>query len=279
VPEGCPEQVTFEARLVALGTEAGGERLTIEVAPAWSGLYRGVVVIEAEGRERVERVIADEACADVVDALAITAALVLRAGLPEVPAPDPPPLPPDPPEVTPPPASAPPAPSGFPVRGWLGAGLRLGLGPTPDFSAALDVAGGLELDRLVVTLRGAFFPEAAALSPTGGGVALFALTGTLEVGGRIGDALALVPAAVLEVGAAVARGLDVARPRTEAAPTVDVGLALTGQAEVGALRFFLRLDLLLAAVRPAYLVGEGEVFQAPPVRGTGTLGLAWVVGP
>lgn len=291
VPSGCGTAEGFTARLADLGAEPGDAEITVRVAPAWSGLFRGELRIERSGSVAVERMIEDDVCADVVDALAISAALVLRS--PPEPLPPPPavepsarpsaveveaaPIPEPPPVVVP---------QGLRLRGVAGAAFRLGLGPVPGFSVAPELFAALEIDRFVVGLHLLYWPEAGWLEPSPGsqGVALQAMGTTLELGARIGDDVGLIASAVLELGAAVGRGLGVDRPRTEVAFTADVGASLAGYLEVAnpavaSVRFFLRADLLFALAQPAYVLSSGLSYETPLVRGTGSAGLALVFGP
>lgn len=291
VPSGCGTPEGFTARLADLGAEPGDAEITVRVAPAWSGLFRGELRIDRSGAVAVERMIEDDVCADVVDALAISAALVLRS--PPEPLPPPPPPEAEPSEgeveveVAPSP-EAPPAvvPAGLLLRGVAGAGFRLGLGPVPGFSVAPELFGALEIERFVVGLHWLYWPEGGLLeaSPGGQGVALQAMGTTLELGARIGDDVGLIASAVLELGAAVGRGLGVDRPRTEVAFTADVGASFVGYVEVAnpavaSVRFFLRADLLFALAQPAYVLSSGLSYETPLVRGTGSAGLALVFGP
>lgn len=286
VPEGCPEAAAFLDELAELGVEPGAARITVSVAPAWSGLARGVVRVEQDGFAPDERVIEDEVCADVVDALAISAALVLRTGLtplvedaPDENAPgsDPDPVvteetPEETPEET------------LRVRGWIGGGLRVGLGPTPGLSLAPELAAGVEVGLFVASVRVVFWPETGAPPDAGTpgplgpvpGVALWGLGTTLEVGGRIGDWIAVVPTAVAELGATVARGTHVERPRTEGAFVLDAGIAATVQLDLGPVRVFVRGDLLFGLVEPRYQSAGSQAFEGPVVRGSGTAGAAYV---
>lgn len=282
VPEGCPDAAAFLAELAELGVEPGAARITVSVAPAWSGLARGVVRVEQDGFSPDERVIEDEVCADVVDALAISAALVLRTGLTPAPVAD---VEPDERDPDPAPIETPETPAEtLRVRGWIGGGLRVGLGPTPGLSLAPELAAGVELGLFVASVRVVFWPETGAPPDAGTpgpigpvpGVALWGLGTTLEIGGRIGDWIAVVPTAVAELGATVARGTHVERPRTEGAFVLDAGIAATVQLDLGPVRVFVRGDLLFGLVQPRYQSAGSQAFEGPVVRGSGTAGAAYV---
>lgn len=291
VPEGCTGREAFVGRLDALGAVPGAVRVAVEVAASWSGLLRGVVVLTRPDAPPVERAIEDEVCADVLDALAIAAALFLR-GEPPRDVPEAAPAAPAPvvePAVVPPRGEVPPAPvesaHGPRVRVALGGGPRLGLGPVPDFALAPDLFLAVEIDRFVVALHVLGWPESTAphgaggvLSPDAPGVALYALGSTLELGARLGDDVAVVPAAVLELGAVVGHGVGVERARTEVALACDAGVSTTVLFELGAVRLFVRADLVFALVQPVYVVGGLAAYQAPIARGTGMVGLAYLFG-
>lgn len=290
VPDGCTTRDAFAARLDALGAVPRAVVVTVEVGASWSGLVRGVVVLTRPGAPPVERVIEDEVCADVLDALAIAAALYLR----EPPVVEVTPSDPDVDAVVPtvdgpvveePPRAPPIVPPGPPVRVALGAGLRLGLGPVPGLAVAPDIALWVDVDRFVVAVHLLGWPEAAAPDgagnpgpPASPGVAMYALGSTVELGARLGDDVAVVPAAVLELGAVLGRGVGVERPRTDVAFACDAGIAASGQLDLGPVRLFVRADLLFAVTQPAYVVGTAAAYQTPVVRGTGMLGLAYLFG-
>lgn len=286
VPAGCSSTEAFVVRLESLDAALVGAHLVVTVEPSWSGLMRGVLRVEREGAVPVERMIEDDRCEDVVDALAITAALVLRMP----PEPLPPPEEVDVPDVTvalpvQPPANDDPAAEArpLPLRGLLSVAFRLGLGVVPGVSVAPDLGAALEVDRLVIGLHLLYWPEAGAPSDLGvavsQGVALQALASTIEVGARLGEDLGIVPSVVVELSGVVARGLGVEAPRTEWAFACDVGAALVAYLDVAGLRFFVRGDLLFALAQPAYVVGARPAYETPAVRGTGSVGMAVLFGP
>ncbi len=287
VPAGCSSTEAFVVRLESLDAALVGAHLAVTVEPSWSGLMRGVLRVEREGAVPVERMIEDDRCEDVVDALAITAALVLRMP----PEPLPPPEEVDVREVTVAPPVQPPlnddlgpgARPPLPLRGLLSVAFRLGLGVVPGVSIAPDLGAALEVDRLVIGLHLLYWPEAGAPSDLGAGVsqgvALQALASTVEVGARLGEDLGIVPSVVVELGGVVARGLGVEAPRTEWAFACDVGAALVAYLDVAGLRFFVRGDLLFALAQPAYVVGARPAYETPAVRGTGSAGMALLFGP
>lgn len=281
VPADCGSPETFAARLDALGAAPGSARLAVEIAPSWSGLVRGVVVVTRAHGAPVERAIEDDVCADVLDALAIAAALALRSPAVAIAPPDPPievtpePLP-EPEPITPTPAPPP------RVRVALGAGLRAGLGPVPGLALAPDVSIAVDVEYFFASIHVLAWPESAA--PTGAGapsqpgVALYALGSTLEVGGRLGNDVAIVPAAVLELSAVVARGIGLEQPRTEVAFACDAGASFALHVDLAPVRLFARVDALFAVTQPTYLVGSTTAYETPIVRGTGMLGISYVFG-
>ena len=94
-----------------------------------------------------------------------------------------------------------------------------------------------------------------------------------------GVALGLAISGVLELGASIARRADRAASESSATLLVDAGLAITMDGRVGPVWPFLRVDLLAAVVRPAYLVGDSLAFEAPAVRASLTLGVLFSPEP
>ncbi|MDQ3037285.1 MAG: hypothetical protein M3Y87_33130, partial [Myxococcota bacterium] len=148
------------------------------------------------------------------------------------------------------------------------------LGPAPGLALAPTVALALDVDRFVAALHFAYWPESAATLADGArGVTLWALTSGLELGYRIGDAISVAPCVVLEPSVAFARGVGVARPRSEAALVLDAGASISLFFDLDRVRLFVRADVLFGIVRPAYGVDGVTVFTGPEVRGTGSAGL------
>lgn len=287
----CGEAAAFVAGVGELGGSFDGFEVVVAVDAPEAGSFRGRLSIRRDGESLVDRELSDERCEDVVDALVIAAALALRSlpreaiepeALPrETIAPEeatPTPLPSE--VVAPPSEVVAPAPpvqtptSDGSVRVALGASLRVGLGPTPGLALAPDVALALEVERVIVALHFAYWPEAGATMPDETrGVALWAMTSTLEVGYRIGDELGVAPFAVLEPSVALARGVGVERPREEATLVLDGGVAVALMLDLDRVRLFVRADVLFGLVRPVYGVEGEAVFAGPSIRGTGGAGL------
>lgn len=282
----CGEAAAFVASVGELGGSFDGFEVSVEVGALAADSFRGRLRIRRDGEALVERELGDERCEDVVDALVIAAALALRS-LPreadraaDAIEPEPPAAAPAP-EVAepPPPELAPAAPVRSPasdgsVRVAIGASVRIGLGPTPGLAVAPAVAVALEVQRVLVGLHVAYWPESGAAVPDEArGVALWALTSTLEVGYRIGDDVSVAPLAVIEPSVAVARGIGVASPRTEATLVLDAGAAVALMLDVDRVRLFVRADVLFGIVRPVYGVDAEVVFASPSIRGTGAAGL------
>jgi len=283
VPEGCATEEAVRDRLEELGVRGADDAIvSLTTGRSWAELVRGEPRGE-QGRRVLERTIEDAACADVIAALTIAAALALREGLPEgAPAlpwgPDELPL--DPGEITSP-RPAPRPVHVVTIRGALGLEARLGLGPVPGPSIAPGLAGALDIDALRIALHAVYWPESTA---AGSGLLrpdaqLQAVTGTLEVGARTEGAFGLAISGVLELGASIARRADRAASESSATLLLDAGLAITMDGRVGPVWPFLRVDLVAAVVRPAYLVGDSLAFEAPPVRATLTLGVLFSPGP
>ncbi len=272
----CGERWTFAAGVAELGGSLDGFEVSVGVAETEAGTFRGRLGIARAGEALAERELEDASCADVVDALVIAAALALRA------LPAPPPAPPAR-DTTPiaatddetPPRTLPTAPpTGPSARVGLGASLRGGVGPTPGLSLAPALGLVVEVERVIVGLDVAFWPDAAATLADGQrGVALWALTSGLSVGYRVGDGFSIVPCAVLEATAAVARGIGVPSPRSEATFVLDVGASVALALDFDPVRIFVRGDVLFGLVQPAYGVEGERVFVGPTVRGTGGAGV------
>jgi hypothetical protein len=282
----CGDRWAFVAGVAELGGSFEGFDVSVGVVETEAGSFRGRLSVARGSEPLADRELEDAECADVVDALVIAAALTLRslrstssAGA----ASDAPvaPLPPDtitaaPPDDEVPPTDAPivePRPATS-ARFALGASFRGGLGPTPGVSLAPVLAISLEVERVLVTLDLAYWPEAGATLADGQrGVALWALTPTLELGYRIGDAFSVVPAIVIEPSAAIAHGVGVPSPRSEATLALDAGGALYVTLDLDRVRLFVRGDVLFGLVQPVYGVEGERVFASPTVRGTGGAGL------
>ncbi len=275
----CGEPWAFVAGVAELGGSFEGFEVAVGVTETDAGAFVGRLSIARAGQPLAERELSDTQCADVVDALVIAAALALRS----LPAAPPPPVPapveigpvaPPDDEAPPGPAVEAPPPASPSVRFGIGASFRGGLGPTPGVALAPVIALALEVDRVVVALHFAYWPEAGATLADGQrGVVLWALTSTVEVGYRIGDAVSFVPSLVVEPSAAVARGIGVAGARSEATLTLDAGASAALTFDVDRVRLFVRGDLLFGLVQPAYGVEGERVFSSPVVRGTGGAGL------
>ncbi|MBX3269291.1 MAG: hypothetical protein KF729_03465 [Sandaracinaceae bacterium] len=259
----CGDPSAFAARVEELGGELEGVEVEVGVSAVEEGFHGRLRVVR--GDERAAREIDDAGCEDVLDALAIAAALALRAlGAPAAPvALERAPAASEIPEAL--------APQGLAARLGVGAALRGGLGPVPDAALAPAVVVALELGPLWAGLSVSYWPEAAAtLDERGRGVTLFALGTTLEVGYRIGGEVAVVPCAVVESSVAFARGTGVERPRSEATWVLDAGAAvwLTLDLE-DRVRLFARAELLVGLARPIYGVEAEAVFASPLLRGAG----------
>lgn len=276
----CGEPWAFVAGVSELGGSFDGFEVQVGVTETDPGSFLGRLSISQGGQQLALRELTDTECADVVDALVIAAALALRS-LPTAP-PPPPPVPaetgpvaaPDD-EAPPPPGSSVEAPPQAPsIRFGLGASFRGGVGPTPGIALAPVIAVALEVERVIVALHFAYWPEAGATLADGQrGVVLWALTSTVEVGYRIGDAFSVVPSIVLEPSAAVARGIGVVGARSEATLALDLGASVSLTFDIDRVRLFVRGDLLFGVVQPAYGVESERVFSSPTVRGTGGAGL------
>jgi hypothetical protein len=275
----CGDQWAFVAGVADLGGSFDGFAVAVDVAPTEAGTFRGHLSIARDG-QTLEREIEDAQCGDVVDALVITSALALRS-LPPTPEPEPAveaptsePLEEPVDDETPSAPRPEPLPPASSVRLGLGAGLRGGLGPTPGPAIAPELVLALEVERVVVALRLAYWPEAGATLADGQrGVVVSAITSSVEIGYRIGDAFSVMPSLVLEPSAAFARGVGVMAPRAETALVLDGGAAVTLTLDVDRVRFFVRGDVLFGLVQPIYGVEGERVFVGPLVRGTGGAGL------
>jgi len=283
VPEGCASEDAVRARLEELGVRGADDAVvSLTAGESWAGLVRGELRVEQHGRA-LERTIEDQACRDVIAALTIAAALALREGLPEgEPAPPrgPDELPLDPGEIT--------SPRPLPrpvhvvvVRAAVGLEARVGLGPVPGPSIAPGLAGALEVDSFRVALHAVYWPEttaagSGALRPD---AQVQAITGTLELGARTDGAFGLGVAGVLELGASLARRSDRGVGDASATALADAGLAITMDGRFGPVWPFLRVDLLVALLRPAYLVGDSLAFEAPAVRASLTVGVLFSPEP
>jgi hypothetical protein len=269
-PAPCTDEGSIRAHLEALGvSEAGDARITLALSTSWAGLVRGDLHVEQRGRG-LERTLEDEACEDVVAALAIAAALALRGGLgegaPRATAPDVLPL-----EVIGRDADRPAAtaPRVLTPRIALGAEARIGQGPVPGWSIAPGLVLALALDALWLAARVSHWPASTASGDgtRAVGASLFALGAGLEIGARTEGDIGVLLAGVLETGFTLSRGVGVQRPEDVAAGLFDLGAAVTMEGRAGPFSLFVRVDLLACVVRPAYLVGEHVAFEGPALRG------------
>lgn len=273
----CGDRWAFVAGVAELGGSFEGYDVAVRVAPTEAGAFVGRLSIELPAGARAIRELEDANCADVVDALVIAAALTLRSLPPPAPRArvvDRPPVPATDDEM-PPALSAPvAAPSSPPPRIGFGASFRVGLGPVPGVAIAPVLAVALEIERVVVALHVAYWPVAGATLEDGRrGVVVGALASTLELGYRLGDEVSFVPSLAIEPSVALARGVGVASPRDEAVFVLDGGASAALSWDVGAIRLFVRADVLFALVQPVYGVEGERVFVGPTVRGTGGAGL------
>ena len=274
-PAVCADEGAIRARLLALGvTDADDARVTLALSTSWAGLVRGDLHVAQRGHT-LERTLEDEACEDVVAALTLAAALALRGGLgdgaPVVTAPDELPL-----ELIERDGERPTivTPHRIVPRVALGAEARLGQGPVPGLSAAPGLVFSVALESLWLAARASYWPASTARGDgtRAVGASLFALGAGLEVGARTDGDIGVLLAGVLEAGLTVSRGLGVERPEDVVAGLFDVGAAVTMEGRAGPFSLFARIDLLVAAVRPAYLVGEHVAFEGPALRGGLSLG-------
>jgi len=285
VPEVCASEESVRARLAEFGVEGVEDAsLTITTSTSWAGLVRGELRVEQRGAAAV-RSLEDLACEDVVGALVIAAALMLREGLhtttptTERPsAPDVLQL-----DVTERESARPPARVATPSVLRLSVGLegRAGFGPTPGLSVAPGIVGALSLDAFVAVVRLVYWPSSDALGdgsrPLGALVRAF--VGTLEAGARVGEDVGVSVTGVVEGGASISRGLGIVEARDVTSGVLDVGLAATMDGRVGLVTWFFRVDVLAALVRPTYLVGDYLAFEAPPLRGSLSVGALVSPGP
>jgi hypothetical protein len=290
VETDCVSRDDFAARVESAGGVFDGFVVELEVTRAWSGLFSGRLALARVGEPFESRELEDATCVDVVDALAITAALRLRtlASLPQREA-SPQSHGPDEISLTlhergSTTAEAP-RPTGPRLEVGLGAHGRVGLGPVPGLAGALSLTVDIDVERVAIAVHLAHWPDATATaSGSMRGVALQALSATVELGYRAGDqpgpspAFGATPALVLEPVLTLARGLGVDAPRTEVVGAFDLGMSLTAHVDVGPLRLFARGDLLFATIATSFGI-QGEIaYESPVVRGTGALGALVFLG-
>ena len=158
---------------------------------------------------------------------------------------------------------------------------RAGFGPTPGLSVAPGIVGALSLEAFVAVVRLVYWPSSDALGdgsrPLGALVRAF--VGTLEAGARVGEDVGVSVTGVVEGGASISRGLGIVEARDVTSGVLDVGLAATMDGRVGLVTWFFRVDVLAALVRPTYLVGDYLAFEAPPLRGSLSVGALVSPGP
>lgn len=282
LPPGCGDADAVRARLGELGvSEQEDATISMSAGPGWAGLVRGELRVEQRGQV-VERTIEDDACADVRDALTIAAALALRelresAGAPVDHGPD---------ELVlrlgerdGPARPRARTPTGPVIAGAIGLEGRLGRGPVPGVSIAPGLLGALSVDAFLLAGHVVLWPESAAGVPGSAHTAsLWGLVGTLEVGARTPGPVGALVSAVLEVGVASARGQGVEGASDVTAGIVDAGVAIGLDARIGPTSVFLRTDLLLALVRPSYLVGDAVAFEVPALRAALSVGVLFWPG-
>ncbi len=275
VPDVCATEASVRARLASFGIEhVDDATITITTSTSWSGLVRGELHLAQRGVTAV-RSLEDVACEDVVAALVIAAALALREGLGET---APALVTPDTLELhmheteTGRPGET--APTGTTMSLAVGLEGRLGLGPVPGLSVAPGIVGRLSIDAFVGALHVVYWPSSMGTGDGSRalGASVRAFVATVEAGGRVGDDIGVTVTGVIEVGAAISRGVGIAEPSDVASAVLDGGLAVAMDGRVGPVTWFLRLDLLFAIAQPVYLVGDYAAFEAPPLRGSLSVG-------
>lgn len=280
---GCPTRGELvdavAARLgydpfAASGSPRGAEPRPLVVTIARGGGRDGLVgtlVLGATGRREVR----STSCRELVDTLAVAAAIGLDPESferPAVapPAPEPPPTPPPPPEAAAPPPRPleppPPAPSTSRVALWLGPLGSVGDTPSPTVGLALGAALRLG-PRFGVGLEASTtWPSAVRVGTGGRGraeafVASLAGLGCLHVAVAFGCARA-------SAGVLAASGSEVSAPEDAASPWAALGLRVGAHLPLGRVAFVgLHADADAPLVRVALRVDGRELWQASPVAG------------
>ncbi len=280
-PDGCPEETAFRNQVLRLaGNDTQPEsalqaKVNIERSAADS--FKLTLQTESEGRSGT-RVLEGNSCGAVVDAAALTLALILN---PEAVALGANAAPPSDPrvDVPPPPKKSEPfRPSQGPrVRFVAGPELGMQAGTMPSFGPSFALSFGLGVGDGWAWLSGNFAPPQHPTVegyPDAGG-SLFSISGTaLGCWDVASEALVVAPCAGAELSWVRGEGEGVSDPQAAAVywPSAAFG---------GAVQFELtrRLALRFSALglvpfrRPAlFLEGIGEVHRPAPIAGRVLLG-------
>jgi hypothetical protein len=293
---GCPTAAYFRASIAArtslvrfADTDDVTRAFVLDVAVD-GDRARGVLrVLDASGAESA-RQLAGVTCREVVDALALVAALAIdpRASTaplaiapaePE-PAPAPPSTPAPPPRVAPAAIASASAPAPSRSRWAIGAGVGAGVVDAGLPEPAYEVAPGLVARRgggRLLELGVAFVRVASGGDATADG--MVDLTWNL---GRAEACLAIVElvgitasaCARVDAGALVAQGVDVPNPRRVTRPWVAPGAALTIGRAIGPVLVRAGVGIDAPLVRDRFeLAPDVELAATPAVQVRGAVGI------
>jgi hypothetical protein len=290
-PASCPSEAEFVVRLRArLGSsETTDARSTLDVRIAQEGRqYVGrLSLIDREGRSTTKE-LRGHGCDELVDALALVAALAVRTEGPAATAEERPPPPPvavaEPPRAEPRPAERrAPAASRFGVA--AGGLVTTGVSPT------VLLGGTLSIDW-------AWKPASAFGPALGLGVIAAAAPDVTRPGGRasftfvaarvdaciarfaLGAVLAVRGCLLADAGVVHARGSDTVAPGSSSREWLSLGASSQFEVPLTA-RLAIRLTAGVEAPlrRDRYAFGDADFFVVPPVIATGSLLVAGYVWP
>jgi len=273
--EGCPAREAFvDAVASRLGYDpfaaGAGTKVTVTLTGR-GGAFQGRLTMGGV------KDLTSKSCAELVDALAVAAALGLDPDAafrpkpeppkPEPPKPAPPPAPPKPPPAPPEPPPAPPKPAPATSEVRLYAQPFLSLGETPSPTAGISLGGSLAMRAFQGEVElGATIPSSVTIGTGGRGTASGAVTSGLGAACLRVSALAFCATGQLGFLHASSSGVDV--PRTALSLHAGAGARVAVAFDLGA-RLFVRaaLDGQVSLARSDLRIDGRSVWETSPVLG------------
>ncbi len=302
--EGCPDQQSATASIEALlGEQPAGEQpgttVRVQIDRLPSGQWEARIT--TPDREIIgERVLQATSCELLAGAAALIVAIALDPvataermaerereppAPPAKPLPDPAPAPPPRTPTARAPAAAIAEATDDTTR--LAGGLRVSgdLGSLPGPSLGIGLALDLLHERLLLQAEAtAWLPRVALRGPvegSGGEIGLYsgALRGCLDLVQTPGRGFCLAPCLAAEAGLSTGIGFNLTHPERSHSPWVAGLAGLAVRQRASGLFLWALLEAGLAIRRPIYAIDgfERPVFQASPVLGRVSLGVAWTI--
>lgn len=277
-PDGCPTRAQFEGA-VRERVAASSATVTLAVVKR-EGAYEGQLTVESPGVESSRRVLADRSCEQVVDALALIAALAVNesADAPVAPPPAaPPPVPVAAPaiRVSPPPSHA--ATTGFGGDG----GAYRGVSPHTAFGGELFAERTLHVGGILAPSIRLGIAATTAATTVDPGQARFVWAagelGVCPIRIELGAGVAVAPCARFDLGALYARGTGVGQAERD----TQLWLAPSALARiVWRIARHVGVELDVGAVVPLernryYFPPSTTVFEVPSITGAARLGIGF----